>query len=205
MILPEIHKGVKALIFDLDGTLADSLPTHIQCWQKVCASFNYQFDEQILYDLTGMPTHKFAEYIKNDSHCDISIDEIVKLKQSYFYSVAASIKPMQPITKFVKIHSGKILMSIGTGGGRRSAEMILEAIGMRQYFEVIVTADDVVNHKPEPDTFLKCAELMGVEPGFCQVFEDGMKGIEAARKAGMKVTDVRPFYSNRNMQDGVSA
>lgn len=194
MIFPEIQNGVSALIFDLDGTLADSLPTHIDCWHKVCSLFNYKFDEQILYDLTGMPTHKFAEYVKNDSHCELSIDEIVRLKQTFFYSVASSIKPIEPMTNFVKVHYGKILMSVGTGGGRRSAEMILEAIGMRQYFQVVVTADDVVNHKPEPDTFLKCAELMAVEPFRCQVFEDGIKGMEAATKAGMRVTDVRKFY-----------
>ena len=194
MGFPEIHDGVKALIFDLDGTLADSLPTHIECWHKVCASFNYKFDEQVLYDLTGMPTHIFAEYIKNDSHCELSVEEIVRLKQTFFYSVAGNIRPIESIAKFVRINHGRILMSIGTGGGRRSAEMILEAIGMRQYFEVVVTADDVANHKPEPDTFLKCAELMGVEPSCCQVFEDGVKGMEAAHKAGMIVTDVRHYY-----------
>jgi len=111
--------------------------------------------------------------------------------------VADTIKPMEPIASFAKKNHGKIPMSIGTGGGRRSAELILEAIGMRSYFQIIVTANDVKNHKPEPDTFLKCAELMGIEPDFCQVFEDGDKGIEAAIKAGMKVTDVRPFYMKR--------
>jgi HAD superfamily hydrolase (TIGR01509 family) len=59
-----------------------------------------------------------------------------------------------------------------------------------------VTADDVVRHKPDPETFLKCAELMGVEPEFCQVFEDGELGMQAAQRAGMILTDVRPFVTN---------
>jgi HAD superfamily hydrolase (TIGR01509 family) len=59
-----------------------------------------------------------------------------------------------------------------------------------------VTADDVVRHKPDPETFLKCAEMMGVEPEFCQVFEDGELGMQAAQRAGMILTDVRPFVTN---------
>jgi HAD superfamily hydrolase (TIGR01509 family) len=61
------------------------------------------------------------------------------------------------------------------------------------YFDILVSADDVEHHKPAPDTFLKCAELMGVEPARCQVFEDGEQGLEAARRAGMIPTDVRPY------------
>ncbi len=61
--------------------------------------------------------------------------------------------------------------------------------------DAIVSADDVTRHKPEPQTFLECARLMGVEPQFCQVFEDGVLGIEAAKKAGMMVTDVRQFIN----------
>ena len=95
---------------------------------------------------------------------------------------------------FVKNHYGKIPMSIGTGGGRRSSELILKAIDMLEYFNIIVTADDVTNYKPEPDTFLKCADLMGIDPKYCQVFEDGKPGMDAACQAGMIVTDVRKFY-----------
>jgi HAD superfamily hydrolase (TIGR01509 family) len=71
----------------------------------------------------------------------------------------------------------------------------LETLDILKYFDHVVSADDVTRHKPEPETFLKCARLMGVEPQFCQVFEDGDLGIEAAQKAGMMVTDVRPFIN----------
>jgi HAD superfamily hydrolase (TIGR01509 family) len=72
----------------------------------------------------------------------------------------------------------------------------LKELEIDRLFDFIVTADDVDRHKPEPDTFLKCAELMGVEPEFCQVFEDGELGMKAALKAGMLLTDVRPFVTN---------
>ena len=67
-------------------------------------------------------------------------------------------------------------------------------------FDAIVSADDVENHKPEPHTFLKCASLMNVAPEYCQVFEDGDLGIEAAKTGGMMVTDIRPFINYGNWQ-----
>lgn len=85
-------------------------------------------------------------------------------------------------------------MSIGTGSDRHRAELMLTSTGLIGLFDHIVAADDVVKHKPEPDTFLRCAELMGVRPEECQVFEDGDTGIEAAKKAGMMVTDVRLLF-----------
>jgi len=66
--------------------------------------------------------------------------------------------------------------------------------GLDKYFEIVVTANDVENYKPHPETFLKCAELMKIEPRYIEVFEDGELGIQAARQAGMTVTDVRPWY-----------
>ena len=69
----------------------------------------------------------------------------------------------------------------------------LKTLGLAKYFDAVVTADDVTHHKPEPETFLKCAELMGVKAENCQVLEDGILGMQAAEKAGMYLTDVRPF------------
>lgn len=194
MIYPEIYPHVKALIFDLDGTLADSIPTHIHCWQEACNTFGYMFKEEMLIEMTGMPTRTFAEYIKKDSGCSLSVDEIMQLKQNRFYQLANTIKPIEIMAGFVKKNYGKIPMSIGTGGSKISSGLILQATGLKQYFNIVVTSDDVIKHKPEPDTFLKCAELMGVAPEFCQVFEDGNPGIEAARKGGMLVTDVRELF-----------
>jgi beta-phosphoglucomutase-like phosphatase (HAD superfamily) len=141
-----------------------------------------------------MPTRAFAEYIKKDSGCGLSVEEIMKLKQDRFYQLAHTIKPIVTMTDFAKKHFGKIPMSIGTGGSKVSSGLILQAIGLKPYFKIIVTSDDVVKHKPEPDTFLKCAELMGIAPEFCQVFEDGNPGIAAARAGGMMVTDVRTLF-----------
>ena len=194
MVYPEIQSGAKALIFDLDGTLANSIPVHIECWNLTCQTFNYHFPVEMMIKMTGMPTVVFAEYVKKDSGCSISVNDIMKLKKDNFHRLVHTIKPFEKMADFVKKHHGKIPMSVGTGGGRESSQLILEVIGMRNYFDILVSVDDVTRHKPEPDTFLKCAELMGIPPAFCQVFEDGEMGMKAATTAGMMVTDARQYY-----------
>ena len=81
-------------------------------------------------------------------------------------------------------------MCVGTGSTRVNAMRALKDIGAENWFSAIITADDVDRHKPHPDTFLRCAEIMAVDPRYCHVFEDGPMGIEAAKAAGMIVTNV---------------
>jgi len=99
------------------------------------------------------------------------------------------------VVSIVKKYYGKLPMAVGTGASRISAKAQLDALNLTQYFDAIVSASDVENFKPEPHTFLECARLIGVEPQYCQVFEDGVLGIAAAQKAGMMVTDVRPYIN----------
>ena len=193
-MFPQIYPNTKALIFDLDGTLADSLPVHNYCWKEVCKPFNYIINEELLYQMTGMPTIKFAEFIKEQSGCTLEVEDIMNQKQAVFNQLVHTIRPFQKMMDFVTKYHGILPMSIGTGGGKSSSMEILKTIGMQNYFPIVITAEDVTHHKPAPDTFLKCAEMMGVQPAFCQVFEDGPKGMEAAITAGMMVIDVRQYY-----------
>lgn len=192
----QIHPEAKALIFDLDGTLSDSLPVHIASWHSVCNKLDCNFDEKIIVEMTGMPTISFAERIKKEQNLEIDAEELVKMKQNEFWNNISAIKPHVPIVEIMKNAFGKLPMAIGTGAGRISAILQLKELGIEKYFDFIVTSDDVELHKPEPETFLKCAEYMGVSPSDCQVFEDGELGMQAAITAGMYLTDVRPFVKN---------
>jgi beta-phosphoglucomutase-like phosphatase (HAD superfamily) len=195
MIL-EVDARAKGLIFDLDGTLANSLPVHMECWEAVCSGFGYHFSRDKMLEMTGMPTIHFAEYVKEQSGCPYSAKEIAHMKQAEFHKRVEQITILDPVFNLVLKYHGKLPMTIGTGGSRKSVELMLDWLDIRDYFGGIVTANDVERHKPEPDTFLKCAEIMGIAPKFCQVFEDGDMGIKAAITAGMLVTDVRPFVVN---------
>jgi beta-phosphoglucomutase family hydrolase len=188
----KVHPEARALIFDLDGTLSDSLQLHVAAWNKVADIYGFKFDPQIVYDMTGSPTIAFARKIIDIYKIDADPEEIVKIKQHSFWDSAELLQPIEQVTKIVEKYHNILPMSVGTGACRTSAEVQLKTLQIYDYFDFIVTADDVKNHKPEPDTFLECARLMGVQPSECQVFEDGDLGIEAAKTAGMIITDVRP-------------
>lgn len=192
----EIHPKAKALIFDLDGTLSDSLPVHIASWHAVCEKLNCSFDERIMVEMTGAPTNLFAERIIREQNLEIGTDELVAMKQEEFWQNVNRVKPHDAVVKLMKNAYGKIPMAVGTGAGRTSAMLQMKELRIDHFFDVIVTADDVDKHKPEPETFLKCAEMLNVEPPFCQVFEDGELGMQAAQTAGMLLTDVRPFVTD---------
>jgi HAD superfamily hydrolase (TIGR01509 family) len=162
----------------------------------VCKKLNCTFDEHILVEMTGAPTISFAERIKREQSLEIEAEELVALKQQEFWKNINQIKPHKAVIELMKNAHGIIPMSVGTGASRMSAMLQLKELGIDELFCFIVTADDVDRHKPEPDTFLKCAKLMGIEPKFCQVFEDGEFGMQAAITAGMLLTDVRPFVSD---------
>ena len=190
-----VHPDARALIFDLDGTLSNSLPVHMATWNKVGEVYGFKFDSQIMVKMTGRATIEFAQHIVERYGLSANPVEIVKLKQQTFWDSAQLLEPVYEIISIVKEYHGKLPMAVGTGASRRSTEVQLEELQIAQYFDAIVSADDVTKHKPEPETFLKCAELMGIEPSKCQVYEDGDLGIEAAKKAGMMVTDVRPHIN----------
>jgi len=188
-----INPNTKALIFDLDGTLSNSLPVHTETWRMLGKKYGFEFDPQIIYELTGRPTIEFAQRIIERYGIDEQPEVLVKQKQESFWKLAHLLQPVPEVVDIVKNYRGKLPMSVGTGASRKSAEVQLKALGLREYFDYVISADDVTQHKPHPETFLKCAELMHVEPQFCQVFEDGDLGISAAREGQMMVTDVRDY------------
>lgn len=190
-----VYPGIKALIFDLDGTLSDSLPVHIATWNEVGKSRGFVFDEKLIYEMTGSPTLAFAQRIIDDNRLHVSPEELVILKQKAFRNSINKIKPIDEVVAVVKKYHGKLPMAVGTGASRRSAALQLQALNLADYFDAIVTADDVAHHKPHPETFLRCAQLLKTDSADCQVFEDGELGMKAAREAGMRYTDVRPFIN----------
>ena len=194
----DIAPGAKALIFDLDGTLADTMPWHYQAWQKACLKFGIVMDTAFLQAHTGAPGWKIAEEVIaiNGKTGIVSPEDIMRVKLEEFFVIQHNVTPIEPVIALVQKYHGKLPMSVGTGGHREAVEKTLEIVGIRGYFDIIVTANDVTHHKPHPETFLRCAELMGVAPEVCEVFEDGDLGIEAARRAGMIATDVRTWYDS---------
>ncbi len=189
----DINKNAKGLIFDMDGTLVDSMPLHFKAWQITAKEHGFIYKEEQFYKTAGMPTWKIVPVVNKKMGLNIDPETFSLRKEQVFLELLPNVKPIEPVVDLVHKYHNKIPMSVGTGGKRKIALLTLKMVGLDKYLDKIVAADDVVNHKPAPDTFLGCARLMGVEPARCEVFEDGDMGLKAAIAAGMIATDIRPF------------
>lgn len=194
----DIKPGIKGLIFDLDGTLADTMPYHLRGWKIASQKYGADIDTAFLRKHTGSPGWFIAEEIIKKSNFKgiVTADMLIEEKLTEFYKDQHLVKPIKPVVEIAKKYFGILPMAVGTGGHRETVERTLEVTGLRKYFEIIITANDVENFKPHPETFLKCAELMKIDPKYIEVFEDGDLGIEAAIEAGMTATDVRSWYDS---------
>lgn len=183
-----IPADVKGLIFDLDGTLLNSMPLHWLAWQISFRRYDVELDFDEFMTLAGKAKEKIAAYFIEKFHLEnkTNAEDIFKEKDRIVWDEIDKVEPITPVVNVAKEYFGKIPMSIGTGADRYRAEHMLRASGLLHMFPVIVAADDVSNHKPAPDTFLRCAELMGVAPEQCLVFEDAISGLKAAEAAHMK-------------------
>ena len=188
-----VDPSARGLIFDIDGTISDTMPIHLLAYQETAAEYGFEISSELFYSLSGIPAYQTSVLLKEKFGKDFDPQEFADKKEFHFLQNIHKAKAIQPVVEIIQEYYGKLPMACGTGGTRYYAVKTLELAGVRKYFQHIVTAEDVKNHKPHPDTFLKAAELIGIPPKFCQVFEDSVLGLQAAEAAGMIATDVIPF------------
>jgi len=193
--IPEINPNAKALIFDLDGTLADTMPVHFWAYKNVLGSYDINFTPELFATLAGIPAVGTIEKLNKLFGTTMDAKKVGHLKEIEYEKIMHKMKAIDPVVELVKQYCGKLPMAIGTGGYNRLAWKTIDILGLNKYFDILISADDINNPKPHPETFLKCAEKMGVDPEFCQVFEDGEPGMQAAKAAGMMATLVTGFYN----------
>lgn len=190
----EVDSRAKALIFDIDGTLADSMATHLAAFNEVLKAYKVEITLQYLQSISGTPVYRGMELIKERFRLD-NFDpiEMGNKKEELYRKYIPTIRPIEPVFRIFNAYYGKMPIACGTGGGRLNAYPTLKALGIFDKVNAVVTCEDVKNGKPAPDTFLQCAVKMGVNPSDCLVFEDADLGIQAAKNGGMMVVDVRPY------------
>ena len=185
-------KNYKGLIFDLDGTLINSMPYHALAWKQVAYEHGFDIDVNDIYAMGGSASRDIATFYKNKGEPVGDIDEYVKRKIAIFQENIPKIEVFQKIfNKLKEAKSLGIKIAIGTGTRTANATRILKEKGLLDYIDALVTADDVTRHKPNPDTFLVAAKRLELNPQDCLVFEDGQLGIKAALRGGFDCIEVK--------------
>jgi beta-phosphoglucomutase family hydrolase len=187
----------KAIIFDCDGTLADTMPFHWQAWQVIAGRHSFSFSKERFYSLGGIPSRDILKVLSAEQALPLDPLAVAREKEAEYLSLIAQVEPIHLVVGVARENYGKIPLAVGSGGTRRSIEQVLAHLGIRNLFQAVVTSEDVVNQKPAPDIFLEAARRLGVPPQFCRAYEDTDLGMRAIRAAGMEAVDVRELLVER--------
>ena len=175
-------------IFDLDGTLIDTMPLHYRAWDEAmrAVGLKCQLDEELFYSLGGVPTLKVAELIAKHYGLTIDPHAVFDHKEALFLALGKDAKLIEPVVAIARRVAATHPVAIASGGPRDIVREMLRVTGLAPLFKVVVTPEDVVHGKPAPDMFLLAAKKIGVAPEKCLVFEDAEPGMRAAEAAGMQ-------------------
>lgn len=189
-------KTLKGIVFDCDGTLADTMPLHWRAWQAVAKRHKFHFPEDRFYSLGGVPSRDILKMLGEEQGIKLDHLAVAHEKESEYLPLIAQVEPINTVVGVAREYYGKIPLAVASGGTHAIIEQVLQHLGIRQLFNAVVTSEDVVNQKPAPDIFLEAARRIGVPPQFCRGYEDTDLGMQAIRDAGMEAVDVRLLRIN---------
>lgn len=180
-------------LFDMDGTLIDSNPTHKEAYTQFFARYDIELtDEDFKEHISGKMNPEIIPHFfeqKGEEINDERLQDLTTEKETLFqHLLAPKLAPVAGLADFLQAaKQAQIPMALATSAPMMNVDFILNGLHIRQFFREIVTAADVKQGKPAPDVFQVAAERLGAKPNQCIVFEDSAKGVEAAQKARMKV------------------
>ncbi|PNR94331.1 beta-phosphoglucomutase [Petrotoga sp. 9PWA.NaAc.5.4] len=186
---------IKACIFDLDGVIVDTAKYHFLAWKKLADELNIKFTEKDNERLKGVSRLESLEIVLKLGNLQLIQDEKIKLaekKNDYYIEYISALTEddiLPGVRDFIeKLRINNIKMAIASAS--KNTKIILKKLKLEQKFDVIIDGTMIINAKPDPEIFLKAAEELKVRPEECVVFEDAIAGIQAAKKAKMKVIGV---------------
>lgn len=191
-----IPAGIKGLIFDCDGTIADTMPLHYEAYVKVLGDAAHYFTKQMFFKHAGVPAVPTMELLKQKYDLQFDAEKVAHEKEKLYGRMLQHVKSVAAVEAIVREQAGKMPMAVASGGTLDNVKKTLDIVGLSDFFQTVVSVEEVQHGKPAPDMFLEAARRLDVPPAECLVFEDGIMGFQAAEAAGMQWVDVRPWYPN---------
>ncbi len=196
-------KEAKAFIFDLNGTMVNDMPYHIGAWHQQLTALGSQLSiEEVKHQCYGKNDELLERVFPGKFTMQEKLSIGANKEAMYRVEFKPHLKLIDGLALFLKnAFEQKIKMGIGSAAIKLNIDFVIDHTAIRNYFDAIVSADDVSISKPHPETFLKCAELLGVAPSDCIVFEDTPKGVLCAQEAGMKTIVIKGMHQEIEFAD----
>ena len=182
---------IKGLVFDCDGTLADTMPLHWRAWQMITLRHELHFPQDRFYALGGVPSRDILKMLAEEQRRPLDHIAVAHEKENAYLPLMSEVQPIQAVVDIARANHGRIPMAVASGGTQPIIVQVLEHLKIRHLFDAVVTSEMVEHQKPAPDIFLEAARHIGVAPQFCRGYEDTDLGMQAIRSAGMDAVDVR--------------
>lgn len=175
----------RAYLFDCDGTIADSMPLHYIAWKRSLEEWNCRFDEELFYEWGGKPIAEIIAALSEQQGIRMPVEAVAQRRETYFRELFSELRAVPEVLEHIEAQHGRIPFAVVSGSTRESVMSVLTKLRLADRFEAIVCAGDYKKSKPDPEAFLLAADILGVPPESCLVFEDTALGIQAASAAGM--------------------
>lgn len=173
---------------------------HWKAWDIVARRYGIALTRQRLYSMGGIPSRDILLLLQKEQNLpNLDIDGISREKEQEYLKMMSRVVLIDTIAAIARENLGKLPMAIATGGRRSIMDRILPQLGIAEWFDAVVTSEDVVRQKPAPDIFLEAARRIGVPPQNCRAYEDTDLGLAGIRAAGMEAVDVRTVIPEESL------
>ena len=181
----------KAILFDCDGTLVDTMPVHREVWHQLFLRYDFVITDEWWEEWANLPLLPMVLYAIPDATAELA-EELNIEAMAMYNEMLHKIEPLEHVVDVARRYHGKLPMAVVTGGYRDVVVPSLDAAGITSLFDFIVTADEVTHSKPAPDLYSLTMRKLGVDPADCLVYEDSEIGMTSARGAGAgRIVDIR--------------
>ncbi|HEX3661951.1 MAG TPA: HAD family phosphatase [Acidobacteriaceae bacterium] len=176
----------RAYLFDMDGTIADSMPLHYLAWKQALAEYGCtDFPEDLFYAWGGWPVTRIIATLNQRHALSMPVEEVAHRKENLYYQLLPQLTAVPEVLEQIEEAHRRIPFAVVSGSTRESVTASLRALHLEDKFDVLVCAGDYTHSKPDPEPFLLAAKKLNVPPESCLVFEDTQMGIQSATAAGM--------------------